>query len=146
MAENRFYRIAFAPGGIRSLYDKEQQRELLQTDRYLGGEVFTALSVAEDNRGKGTDAGEFGAVPQPVLDASFDRVSLHGPEWKRLESGAVRTVYGLELPWKNTVVSEKITLWNDMKRIDCDVRLNDFNGELWREFRLAFPLALDSPN
>ncbi len=143
--ENRYYRVLLAPGGIRSLFDKEQRRELLKTDRFLGGEVFTMLSVAPDNRGKGTDAGEFGAVPQPVMDASFDRVAAHRPAWKLLETGAVRTVYGLELPWKNTTVRQRVVVWNSVKRIDCEVELADFDGTLWREFRLALPLALTAP-
>ena len=145
VVENRFYRLALAPGGIRSWYDKGQKRELLAPGRFLGGELFTLLSVAADNRGKGTDAGEFGAVPMPVVDGSFDRVSLHAPEWKRLEAGAVRTVYGLELPWKNTTVRQRVVVWNDVKRVDCETELRDFSGELWREFRVAFPLALDAP-
>ncbi len=143
--ENRFYRVTLAPGGFRSIYDKEQKRELLKTDRFLGGEIFTMLSVAENNRGAGTDAGEFGAVPMPVMDDSFDRVARHRPEWKRVEAGAVRTVYGLELPWKNTTVRQRVVVWNTLKRIDCEVELADFDGTLWREFRMALPLAIDKP-
>ncbi len=145
-AESRYYRLTLAPGGIRSLYDKQQKRELLKTDRFLGGEVFTMLSVAPDNRGKGTDAGEFGAVPMPVMDGTFDRVSLYKPEWKRLESGPVRTVYGLEQPWKNTTVRQRVVLWNGLRRVDLEVELAAFNGELWREFRMALPLALAKPS
>jgi hypothetical protein len=145
-AENRYYRMALAPGGIRSIYDKEQKRELLKTDRFLGGEIFTMLSVALNNRGKGTDAGEFGAVPQPVLDASFARVASCQPIWKRIEAGAVRTVFSLELPWKNTTVRQRVVLWNTLKRMDCEVDLAEFDGTLWREFRMALPLALTSPD
>jgi len=143
--ENRYYRLLLAPGGIRSIHDKEQRRELLKADRFLGGELFTMLSVAPDNRNKGTDAGEFGAVPQPVMDASFDRVSSRQPMWKLLETGAVRTVYGLELPWKNTTVRQRIVVWNTVKRIDFEVDLANFDGALWREFRMALPLALNAP-
>ena len=143
--ENRYYRVLLAPGGIRSIHDKEQRRDLLRTDRFLGGEVFTMLSVAPNNRNKGTDAGEFGAVPQPVMDASFDRVSAHQPMWKLLETGAVRTVYGLELPWKHTTVRQRLVVWNSVKRIDCEVDLAEFDGTLWREFRMALPLALTAP-
>jgi len=126
--ENRFYRVTLAPGGIGSLYDKEQRRELLKPGRFLGGEVFTMLSVALNNRNKGTDAGEFGAVPQPVMDESFDRVARHQPAWRPLEAGALRTVYGLELPWKNTTLRQRIVVWNTIKRIDCEVDL----GVRWR--------------
>ena len=143
--ESPFYRLTLAPGGIRSLYDKQQRRELLKSDRFLGGEVFTLLSVAPNNRGRGTDAGEFGAVPLPVMDASFDRTSLRQPEWKQLEAGPVRAVYGLEVPWKNTTVRQRVIVWNGIKRVGFEVELADFSGELWREFRLALPLELDNP-
>jgi len=143
--ENDFYRVSLTPGGIRGIFDKGQNRELLDTTQFLGGEVFTMLSVAENNRGRGTDAGEFGAVPQPVMDATFDRIALHKPQWKLLENGPVRTVYELEQPWKNTVVRQRTVVWHHLKRIDCEVDLKEFNGELWREFRMALPLALDKP-
>jgi len=143
--ENDFYRLALAAGGLRSLYDKEQQRELLKTDRFMGGEVFTLLSVAADNRGKGTDAGEFGAVPMPVVDGSFDRVSRHNPAWRLCEEGPVRTVYELEQPFGNTRVRQRVVVWNALKRIDCEADLLEFSGELWREFRVALPLSLASP-
>ena len=143
--ENAFYRVSLTPGGIRGIFDKQFKRELLDTTHFLGGEVFTMLSVAANNRGAGTDAGEFGAVPQPVMDASFDRIALHKPQWKLLENGPVRTVYELEQPWKNTVVRQRTVVWHQLKRIDCEVDLKEFNGELWREFRMALPLALDKP-
>jgi len=103
------------------------------------------LSVAETNRGVGTDAGEFGAVPMPVIDGSFDRMARHNPDWKLIEDGPVRTIFGLEQPWKNTLVRQRVVAWHQVKRIDCEVELKEFNGELWREFRMALPLALDKP-
>lgn len=143
--ENSFYRVGLAPGGIKYIFDKQQNRELLNTAKFLGGEVFTMLSVAPNNRGDGTDAGEFGVVPMPVMDASFDRVAGHKPEWKLLESGPVRTVYGLEQPMSNTVVRQRAVLWHQLKRVDCEVELKEFNGELWREYRMALPLATEKP-
>ncbi len=141
--ENQFYRIALAPGGVQSIFDKQRSRELLNTGKFLGGEVFTMLSVAPDNRGAGTDAGEFGAVPLPVMDRTFDRVANHKPQWKLIENGALRTVYQLEQPLSGTTVWQRLVLWHAIKRIDCEVDLNDFNGRLWREFRMALPLAAE---
>lgn len=141
--ENQFYRLALAPGGVQSIFDKQQNRELLNTRKFLGGEVFTMLSVAPDNRGAGTDAGEFGAVPLPVMDDTFDRVTNHQPRWEVIENGALRTVYQLEQPLSDTTVRQRVVLWHAIKRIDCEVDLNDFNGRLWREFRMALPLALE---
>ena len=143
--ENNFYRIKLAPGGIASIFDKQQNRELLKTDKFLGGEVFTMLSVAENNRAEGTDAGEFGSVLLPVMDASFDRVSIHKPAWKVLENGTLRTVYQLEQPMSDTTVRQRVVIWHSIKRIDCEVDLNDFNGTLWREYHMALPLAAEKP-
>ena len=144
--ENPFYRIALVPGGIQSIFDKQQGRELLKTDQWLGGEVFTMLSVAPGNRNKGTDAGEFGAVPLPVMDASFERVASHKPDWKLIESGPVRTVYQLEQPLADTTVRQRLVVWNALKRLDCEIDLQGFSGKLWREYRMALPLATDQPN
>ena len=143
--ENSFYRVTLAPGGIGAIYDKQLKRELLTTGKFLGGEVFTMLSVAPNNRRLGTDAGEFGAIPLPVMDASFDRVANHNPRWSLLENGPVRAVYGLEQPLSNTTVRQRVLVWHQIKRIDCEVDLAGFNGELWREFRMALPLAMDRP-
>jgi alpha-mannosidase len=143
--ENKFYRVELAPGGIKSIFDKQQNRELLDTTKFLGGEVFTMLSVAPNNRGRGTDAGEFGRVPLPVIDDSFDRVAIHKPQWKLLESGPVRTTYQLEQPLADTTVRQRLILWNQLERIDCEVDLKDFNGKLWREFHMALPLASTKP-
>ncbi len=143
--DNPFYRIALAPGGIRSIYDKQQKREMLDTSKFLGGEVFTMLSVAPDNRGAGTDAGEFGSVPLPVMDKSFDRVSAHRPAWKLIETGPVRDVYQLQQPLSDTTVRQRLIVWRTMKQLDCEVDLQEFNGSLWREFRMALPLASARP-
>lgn len=143
--ENDFYRITLAPGGIKSIFDKQQNRELLKPDRFLGGEVFTMLSVATNNRARGTDAGEFGAVPLPVMDGTFDRMANHHPAWRLIEGGPVRSVYQLEQPLADTTVCQRLVVWNSIKRLDCEVDLQNFNGKLWREFRMALPLALNQP-
>jgi len=40
------------------------------------------LFCGPEQSGQGTDAGEFGSVPLPVMDGSFDRIASHKPEWK----------------------------------------------------------------
>ncbi|MFA5263273.1 MAG: glycosyl hydrolase-related protein [Opitutaceae bacterium] len=142
---NQFYRLDLAPGGIKAIFDKQQGRDLLDTEKLLGGEVFTMLSVAADNRNRGTDAGEFGTMPLPVMDETFDRVARHRPPWEVLENGSVRTVYQLEQPFADATVRQRVVVWHALKRIDCEADLAEFSGRFWREFRLALPLALESP-
>lgn len=133
--ENDFYRIELAPGGVKRLYDKELGRDVLDTRKFLGFEVFTMQSV-------GNGAGEFGRVQQPTMEG-FDKMSLHRPRWRLVdgESGPTRTVYLLEQPLRNCTVRQKLIVYNGIKKIDCEVSLLGWDGEPYREFRLALPIA-----
>jgi alpha-mannosidase len=133
--ENAFYRIALVPGGVRSIFDKSLGREILKTDKFLGFEVFTMQSV-------GNGAGEFGRVQQPTMEG-FDKLSAHGPLWiqEPALSGPVRTVYGLRQPLKDCTVRERLIVYNDIKRIDLEVDILGWDGNPYREFRLAVPVA-----
>ncbi|MGZ4886909.1 MAG: glycoside hydrolase family 38 N-terminal domain-containing protein [Candidatus Aminicenantales bacterium] len=133
--ENAFYRIELAPGGVKSIFDKELGREILNSGKFLGFEVFTMQSV-------GNGAGEFGRVQQPTM-AGFDRLGLHGPAWKfsAAESGSMRTVFTMDQPLKNCAIREKLVVWNDIKRIDCEVDILRWDGDPYREFRIAVPVG-----
>jgi len=133
--ENDFYRIELAPGGVKRLYDKELGRDVLDTGKFLGFEVFTMQSI-------GNGAGEFGRVQQPTMEG-FDKTSLHQPRWRLVdgESGPLRTVYLLEQPLRNCTVRERLIVYHSLKKIDCEVSLIGWDGEPYREFRLALPVA-----
>jgi alpha-mannosidase len=134
VVENAFYRIELAPGGVKSVFDKELGREVLETGKFLGFEVFTMRSV-------GNGAGEFGRVQQPTMEG-FDRLGLHGPAWKysAADSGPLRTVFTLEQSLANCVVRERLIVRNDVKRIDCEVDILKWDGDPYREFRVALPV------
>jgi alpha-mannosidase len=133
--ENDFYRVALAPGGVASLFDKELGREVLDTRKFLGFEVFTMRSV-------GNGAGEFGRVQQPTMEG-FDKTSRLKPAWQRLgdESGAVKDVYAFDQAFSGCTVREKLIIYRTIKRIDCEVSLLGWDGDPYREFRLAVPVA-----
>jgi alpha-mannosidase len=135
--ENGFYRVELAPGGLKSVFDKELGRGVLDTRKFLGFEVFTMQSV-------GNGAGEFGRVQQPTMEG-FDKLSLHGPAWKldAAASGPLRTVVTLVQPLKSCTVRERLIVRNDVKRIDCEVDILRWDGDPYREFRLALPVAAD---
>jgi len=135
--ENGFYSIKLAPGGVSSIYDKELGREVLDTGKFLGFEVFTMRSV-------GNGAGEFGRVQQPTMEG-FDKLSRHAPVWRLVEeeSGRVKTVFALEQTLADCTVREKLILYGTVKRIDCEVSLIGFDGNPYREYRLAVPVAAD---
>jgi alpha-mannosidase len=133
--ENAFYKITLAPGGLKSVFDKSLGRELLRTDKFLGFEVFTLQSV-------GNGAGEFGRVQQPTMEG-FDKLSAHAPQWARVDalSGRVKTVYALVQPLKNCALRQRLIVYNEIKRIDVEVDILGWDGDPYREFRLAVPVA-----
>jgi alpha-mannosidase len=146
--ENAFYRIKLADGGVGSIFDKELGREVLNTEKFLGFEVFTMQSV-------GNGAGEFGRVQQPTMEG-FDRLSTprtsgpsyirsrpRAPGWfyRAAESGPLKTVYTLSQRLKNCRITEKLIVWNAIKRIDCEVAILGWDGDPYREFRIALPVA-----
>jgi alpha-mannosidase len=135
--ENQFYKIQFGAGGLKSIYDKQLQKELLKTDKFLGGEVFQLESV-------GNGAGEFSKI-QPVNMNGFEKVSTYQPKWNCTEYGPVRKSWEFTQQTKFAAVHEKITLYDDVKQIDFKVDILGFSGERYREYRMAFPLnQLDS--
>ncbi len=132
--ENEFYKISFEDGGIAQVFDKEFKKDLLDTKNLKGGEVFTLQSV-------GNGAGEFGDVQQ-VSMVDFDKMSLHDPEWEVLENGPVYTKYRLEQQVKHAIVRQDVTIYHHLKRIYFNTELRNWSGELYREFRTAFPINM----
>jgi alpha-mannosidase len=131
--ENGHFRLTLAPGGVRSLIDKTLGREVLDTGKFLGAELFTMQSV-------GNGAGEFDRVQQPSMEG-FDKLSSYPAQWFVLESGPVRTTLQLEQKTEHCTVRERLHLWEGIRRIDCEVDLLGWDGTHYREWRLAFPLA-----
>jgi alpha-mannosidase len=132
--ENAFYRIEFAPGGLKSIFDKEFGTDILRTEKFLGFEVFTMRSV-------GNGAGEFGRVQQPSMEG-FDKLGAHKTPWTYdpLESGVLKAVFRLEQGLPDCTIEEKVTIYRDIKRVDCEVSILDWDGAPYREFRLALPV------
>ncbi|NND80397.1 MAG: hypothetical protein HKN53_10900, partial [Maribacter sp.] len=135
--ENPFYKVTFEKGGIAQVHDKELKKDLLETDNLKGGEIFTLQSV-------GNGAGEFGDVQQ-VSMVDFDKMSRHDPEWVILENGPLYTKYRLEQEIRHAIVRQDVTLYHNLKRIYFNTELRNWSGELYREFRTAFPINMKNP-
>lgn len=133
--ENAFYRVGFDRGGIGQVYDKTLGRALFDTTNFKVGDVFTLQSV-------GNGAGEFGEVQQPEM-VDFDQVSAHDAAWEVLENGPVYTLYLLEQQVRHAIVRQEVTIYHDLKRLYFDTELRNWSGELFREFRTAFPINMD---
>jgi len=132
--ENAFYKVTFADGGIEQVYDKELKRNLFSTGQFKAGEIFTLQS-------EGNGAGEFGDVQQPIMK-DFDRVGEHDAKWELIETGSVYSTYKLEQDIKHARVEQKVTIYHQLKRIQFDNRLLNWDGTLYREFRTAYPVAM----
>jgi alpha-mannosidase len=132
--ENRFYKIELSDGGLSSIFDKELNKDVVNPQKMKAGEVFTLHS-------EGTGAGEFADIQQPDMKG-FDRAANYGANWKMTGDGAVFTCFLNRQPIRNAVVEEKITLYKEIKRIDFEVALLNYEGILYREYRMAMPVNM----
>lgn len=134
--ENDFYTISLGNGGITQIYDKAFDKDLLDTTSFFGGEVFTLQSV-------GNGAGEFGDIQQPTM-VDFDKLSFHNAEWIKVEDGPVYVKYRLRQQIKDAIVEQDLTVYHELKQIFFDTRLLNWSGEMYREFRTAFPINMEN--
>ena len=134
--ENHYYKAVFGNGGLESLIDKESDLELLETGFFKAGEVFTMRSV-------GNGAGEFDAVQQPDMEG-FDKTGNYDTEWILESDGPVYHAYRMRQPIRNAVAELQIVFYHQQKKIDFNVTLNNWDGTMFREYRIAFPLNMDN--
>ncbi len=130
--ENSFYKIELTDGGIRQIEDKELGVQLLDASKFLGGEVITMQSV-------GNGAGEFDAVQQPSMEG-FDKVSNYSPRWTVKENGDVYTSFFYRSKIRNAVVEQTVTVYHQIKKIDFDIAILNWEGILYREYRMMLPV------
>jgi alpha-mannosidase len=130
--ENDFYEIRLGKGGIERLFDKQVKAEVLNTDKYLGGEVIMMHS-------EGNGAGEFGNI-QPVSMKDFARTSITASDWKIKASGPVCVVYEMTAELEHCNVKQELVVYHDIKKIDCYVALLEWDGTESKEFRMVLPV------
>ena len=135
--ENPFYKISFENGGINQVFDKEFNKNLFTTDSFKVGDVYTMQSV-------GNGAGEFGDIQQPSLEG-FEKASAVKSTWKIIENGPVYTTYHIEQEIRGAIAQQEVTIYHNLKRIYFKNSLRNWTGELFREFRTAFPINMDKP-
>src|SRR6185312_7532179 len=133
--ESDYYRIQLGEGGLTSIFDKATNTELLNTQKFMGGEIFTMHS-------EGNGAGEFADIQRPDMEG-FDKTSLHPTQWKIVEDGPVFTALQFRSPLKYADAQLTIKLYKQLKRIDFNVDILNWEGVLYREFRMAMPLKMD---
>ncbi len=132
--ENRFYRIELTDGGIKQITDKELGIPLLDVSKFLGGEVITMKS-------EGWDVGTLYDVQQPTMEG-FDKESNHLPRWTVKENGDVFTSFFYRSKIRNAVVEQTVTLYHQVKKIDFDIAILNWDGTLFREYRMMLPVDI----
>ncbi|MCK4989742.1 MAG: alpha-mannosidase, partial [Bacteroidales bacterium] len=132
--ENDFYKAKMADGGLSSLFDKELGKELIESSFFKAGEIFTMKS-------EGNGAGEFDAVQQPEMEG-FDKTGNYKTAWEITADGAVYTSYKYRQAIRNAVAELEITFYHQIKKVDFDVNLMNWDGTMYREFRMAMPLQI----
>ena len=133
-AENRFYRLTFADGGLSSIFDKELNQELVDPAKFKAGEIFNMHS-------EGNGAGEFADIQKPDMK-DFDKTGNYPTKWEIEEDGPVFTCYKYRQHIKYAVVEQRIKLFHQQKRIDFETELLNWEGVLYHEFRMALPLKM----
>jgi len=136
--ESRYYRITFDPatGGMTSLFDKELNRELLDTAAPYRANQYLYVSGGDGSRIVA------GGPVEPKLTVNVpEKATL-----KRLKLGTLGERMIIETSAVQTpkLVSE-VTVWNDLKRVDITNRLQKIATYKKEGVYFAFPLAGTKP-
>jgi alpha-mannosidase len=92
-------------------------------------------------KSEGNGAGEFSDIQQPTMEG-FDKTSNYKTDWKLIENGDVFSSFLSRQKIRNAVVEQKIILYKNIKRIDFDIALKNWEGVLYREYRMALPINI----
>ena len=133
-AENRFYKLKFADGGLSSIFDKELNKELIDPGKFKAGEIFTMRSF-------GNGAGEFIDIQKPDMEG-FDKTGNYPTKWEIEETGPVFTTYKFRQHIRYAVIEQRVKVFHEQKRIDFEPSILNWEGVLYREFRMALPLNM----
>ena len=129
--ENNCLRATLGAGGLKSLYDKRLEVEILDTGKFFGGEIL-----------------EFGAPgqawedPEIVTLEGFDKTSNHDFHLRSFEKGPVMTTAVREAQFKHFRLRQTFRMYSSLDRMEMDVDILDWDGTKSRELRVAFPINL----
>ena len=93
-------------------------------------------------------AGEFAAPQQPVIDSTFQQLGNLTAVWSVVESGPVRDAYQYQTWFGDSSagtcsINQKLIFYRNTKKIDIEISLLNWDGTLYREWRMALPIAMD---
>ncbi|GAB3656579.1 alpha-mannosidase [Echinicola sediminis] len=127
--ENKYYKITLGNGGLKSLFDKELNQEVLNTTRYAGGDV---LALGYDGNG----AGEFVEMAKTNM-RDYSKLSDMESHWKTVSSGPVFTVFEASYSLNDIEIIQSIKVFNDIKKIDFEYTIPNWDGRHNRQWRFA---------
>jgi len=130
MMENQFFRVKIDPqtGGITSIYDKVNRKEILNTSMYKGNELIALENLGVDEAEEFTDKWwRMGEKPATVT---------------LVESGPVRATVKVDGSILNSKRVQEITLYASLPRIDMKTVL-DWNGQEKIQVNATFPFKID---
>jgi len=141
--ENHFYRVTLdvTSGAIRSIWDKELKRELVNAESQFRFGSYVYVTGADDMPNNSLYRYGVG-LPQPVLTTH----EATGGRLVAIKHTAAGEVATLESSAPNTPhIETMILLPDDSKRIEISISL-DKDATLHREAAyIAFPLAMEQP-
>jgi len=131
---NSAYDIILGPRGIEYLYDKELQEVIIDNDSFAGGEVITMRSI-------GNGAGEFSDIQQPEMEGfDFTGSCADSIMWEIIEDGDVFTRLKIRQHVRYAEIERQLTIYHVAKKLDLDISILNWEGKLYREFRMIIPL------
>jgi len=133
--ENQFYSVEFGAGGIAKLFDKNLNKDILNTTKYAGGDL---LSLGYSGNG----AGEFVQVTPTNMD-DFETLSMKIGKWSLTGNTPVCATFESVYQLKNFKVKQTVTIYHHQKRIDFEYDIPDWPGEHNRQIRVTFPLNMN---
>lgn len=133
--ENAYYKIVLADGGISSLYDKQLNREILNTTRFSAGDV---MDLGYDGNG----AGEFTEIT-PTNMRDFDKLSNHKVNWKIIEDGELFSLFQASYELNRVKIVQEIKIYHHEKKIAFEYDIPYWPGVKNRQLRFAVPLGAD---
>jgi hypothetical protein len=136
--ESRYYKATFDPatGGMTSLFDKELNRELLDTAAPYRANEYLYVSGGDGSRIVA------GGPVEPKLTVDVPEKAM----FKRLKLGRIgeRMIVETSAVQTPKIVSE-VTVWNELKRVDIVNRLTKSPTYKKEGVYFAFPLAGEKP-
>ena len=130
--ENQFFKINIdsQSGGITGIFDKRNNREILNTSTYMGNELIALENFGVDEGEEFTDNWwRMGEKPAIV---------------KLIESGPIRATLQIKGTILNSERTQEISLYATLPKIDLKTTL-DWDGQKEIQVNTTFPFKIETP-